>query len=71
MVLYSRGSTSGGTVSVFVSIVFPMLCCSHGVHQVTLSPMFGHCVWVGSNSHVGHATGAVPYNIQDQFVFEL
>ena len=34
-----------------------MWCCSHGVHQVTLAPMAGHWVWVGSNSHVGHAAG--------------
>lgn len=34
-----------------------MLCCNHGVHQVTLAPMVGHWGWVGSNNHVGHAAG--------------
>ena len=54
----TAGSRRGGTTSVVLR-VFSMLCCNHGVHQVTLAPMVGHWGWVGSNNHVGHAAGVI------------
>ena len=56
MVLFTR-EQEGWNSKCVVAIVFSMLCCNHGVHQVTLAPMIGHWVWVGGNNHVGHAAG--------------